>query len=123
MQEYTTKFRRLAAALGIALDNVKVLTKFVAGLHRSIQGEMRLYQATNISQTSHITLAIKRKKIKVMHQEQLAVERNGIPINSRDENLPITLLHLPQNLKNIVITVRSQGMKKESAGSYIQSYL
>ncbi|KAA8546775.1 hypothetical protein F0562_003204 [Nyssa sinensis] len=38
VQEYTTKFWRLAVALGIALNNEEVYTKFVASLHRSIQG-------------------------------------------------------------------------------------
>ncbi|KAA8535891.1 hypothetical protein F0562_030894 [Nyssa sinensis] len=61
VQEYTTEFRRLAVALGITLDNEEVYTKFVAGLHRSIQGEMRLYQAMNVSQASRIALAIERK--------------------------------------------------------------
>ncbi|KAA8518207.1 hypothetical protein F0562_015681 [Nyssa sinensis] len=61
VQEYTTEFWRLAVALGITLDNKEVYTKFVAGLHRSIQGEMRLYQAMNISQASRIALAIERK--------------------------------------------------------------
>ncbi|KAA8542785.1 hypothetical protein F0562_023937 [Nyssa sinensis] len=61
VQEYTTEFRRLAVALGITLDNEEVYTKFVVGLHRSIQGEMRLYQAMNISQASRIALVIERK--------------------------------------------------------------
>ncbi|XP_038973019.1 uncharacterized protein LOC120105044 [Phoenix dactylifera] len=61
VQEYTTEFRRLAVTLGISLDNEDVFTKYVAGLHRQIQNEIRLYNATGVSSASGIAMAIELK--------------------------------------------------------------
>lgn len=52
VQEYTTEFRRLAVTLGISTDNEDVFTKYVVGLHRQIQNELRLHVSEDISNAS-----------------------------------------------------------------------
>ncbi|GJT03491.1 hypothetical protein Tco_0824660, partial [Tanacetum coccineum] len=47
--------------LGISIDTEEVLTKYVAGLPRQVQNEMRLYSASYISDASSIAMAIEQK--------------------------------------------------------------
>nr|GEX60487.1 hypothetical protein [Tanacetum cinerariifolium] len=61
VQEYTIEFRRLAVTLGIAIDNVDIFTKYVAGLPLQIQNEKQLHVITNISNASSIVMAIEQK--------------------------------------------------------------
>lgn len=61
MQEYTTKFCQLAVMLGIGLDDEDIFTKFAARLHRQIQNELCLYQATSVSNANSIAMVIGQK--------------------------------------------------------------
>ncbi|GJX35632.1 hypothetical protein Tco_0247189 [Tanacetum coccineum] len=61
VQEYTTEFRRLAVMLGISTTYEDVFTKYVAGLQRQIQNELRMYSLEDISSASRIAMAIEVK--------------------------------------------------------------
>ncbi|GJY65212.1 retrotransposon protein, putative, ty1-copia subclass [Tanacetum coccineum] len=61
VQEYTTKFRRLTVMLGISITYENVFTKYVAGLQRQIQNELRMYSFEDISSASRIAMAIEMK--------------------------------------------------------------
>ncbi|GJT11122.1 hypothetical protein Tco_0858164 [Tanacetum coccineum] len=61
VQEYTTEFRRLAVMLGISTAYENVFTKYVAGLQRQIQNELRMYSLEDISSASRIAMAIEVK--------------------------------------------------------------
>jgi hypothetical protein len=84
VQKYTTEFHRLAVTLGIGLDNEDVFTKFVAGLYQQIQNELRLYQATSVSNASSIAMAIEQKN-KPSRQRTIdnGKEKNGGNQNSK----------------------------------------
>ncbi|GJR25019.1 hypothetical protein Tco_0973546 [Tanacetum coccineum] len=58
VQEYTTEFRRLAVMLGISITYEDVFTKYVAGLQRQIQNELRMYSFEDISSARRIAMAI-----------------------------------------------------------------
>ncbi|GJY32074.1 glutamate-rich WD repeat-containing protein 1 [Tanacetum coccineum] len=61
VQEYITEFRRLAVMLGISMTCEDVFTKYVAGLQRQTQNELRMYSFEDISSASRIAMAIEVK--------------------------------------------------------------
>ncbi|GJW95820.1 hypothetical protein Tco_0175492 [Tanacetum coccineum] len=63
VQEYTAEFQRLAVMLGISTAYEDVFTKYVAGLQRQIQNELRMYSLEDISSASCIAMAIEVKNI------------------------------------------------------------